>query len=211
MHRVQSHFSSSSWKWRITVRRYATLGNLFTPEDVNLRSIIRRTYNQIRTHSPRALRSWIEVNPHLPIGPVHTYQLDQSISNFRGVWCTFFVFILFRIDVPVSKQWRPWSDAAFCGVWSGSALFACLKLIWVNDLSIVQTGTQILVGVRNAVAFAIVPKTIIGVISFKSYRPLERAPQDNIYLAVERRRFKKNFDWRAVQNLSYKQTSSNMA
>ena len=22
------------------------------------------------------------------------------------------------------KQWRPWSDAAFCGVWSGSALFA---------------------------------------------------------------------------------------
>ena len=22
------------------------------------------------------------------------------------------------------KQWRPWSDAAFCGVWSGSTLFA---------------------------------------------------------------------------------------
>ena len=24
----------------------------------------------------------------------------------------------------ICKQWRPWSDAAFCGVWSGSALFA---------------------------------------------------------------------------------------
>ena len=24
----------------------------------------------------------------------------------------------------VCKQWKPWSDALFCGVWSGSALFA---------------------------------------------------------------------------------------
>ena len=24
----------------------------------------------------------------------------------------------------ICKQWRPWSDAAFCDVWSGSALFA---------------------------------------------------------------------------------------
>ena len=24
----------------------------------------------------------------------------------------------------ICKQWRPWSDAAFCAVWSGSALFA---------------------------------------------------------------------------------------
>ena len=47
------------------------------------------------------------------------------------------MFILFRIDIPVSKQWRPWSDAAFCGVWSG---LHCLpmsqkwdaRLIWVN-------------------------------------------------------------------------------
>ena len=27
------------------------------------------------------------------------------------------------MDIPVSEQWRPWSDAAFCDVWSGSALF----------------------------------------------------------------------------------------
>ena len=31
------------------------------------------------------------VNPHLPSGPVHAYQLDESISSFRGVWCTFSV------------------------------------------------------------------------------------------------------------------------
>ena len=24
----------------------------------------------------------------------------------------------------ICKQWRPWSDAAFCGIWSGSVLFA---------------------------------------------------------------------------------------
>ena len=28
------------------------------------------------------------------------------------------------IEIPLSKQWRPGSDAASCGVWSRSALFA---------------------------------------------------------------------------------------
>ena len=34
--------------------------------------------------------------------------------------------IFFQIlkDTSESKQWRTWSDAAFCGVWSGIALFA---------------------------------------------------------------------------------------
>ena len=67
------------------------------------------------------------INPHLPSGPIHPYQLDESISNFRGVWCPFFIFILFRKDIPARKQWRPWSDAALCGVWSGSALFAFVQ------------------------------------------------------------------------------------
>ena len=64
------------------------------------------------------------LNPHLPSGSVHPYQLDESISNFRGVRYSFFIFILFWIEIPVSKQCRPWSDAAFCGIRSGSALFA---------------------------------------------------------------------------------------
>ena len=42
------------------------------------------------------------INPHLPSGSVHPHQLDESISNFRGVWWYFFIFI--RIDIPVSKQ-----------------------------------------------------------------------------------------------------------
>ena len=48
-----------------------------------------------------------------------------------------FIFILFKIEIPVGKQWRPWSDAAFWGVWSGSALFAYVpnkgaRLLWVK-------------------------------------------------------------------------------
>ena len=41
-----------------------------------------------------------------------------------GVSGPFFYFDFFKIEFPVSKQCRPWSDAAFCGVWSGSTLFA---------------------------------------------------------------------------------------
>ena len=43
------------------------------------------------------------VNPHLPSGLVHPFKLDESISNFR---CPvyFSIFILFSIDLPVSKQ-----------------------------------------------------------------------------------------------------------
>ena len=37
------------------------------------------------------------------------------------------VFMIFRIKIPASKQCRPWSDAVFCGIWSMSALFACVS------------------------------------------------------------------------------------
>ena len=30
----------------------------------------------------------------------------------------------FRLTPAICKQWRPWTDATFCGVWSRSALFA---------------------------------------------------------------------------------------
>ena len=61
-----------------------------------------------------------QVNPHLPNGLSHPYQLDESVFHLRGIWCTFFIFIIFFIEIPVSKQCRPWE----CGIWSGSALFA---------------------------------------------------------------------------------------
>ena len=50
---------------------------------------------------------------YLPNGPIHPYQLDGSISNLRGVWCTFSFFILFQIEICVSKRCRPWSDTVF--------------------------------------------------------------------------------------------------
>ena len=46
-------------------------------------------------------------NPHLPSGPVHPYQLDESISNFRGVWFSFsflfhfeYIFLLANSEDP---------------------------------------------------------------------------------------------------------------
>ena len=65
--------------------------------------------------------SW-NINPHLPNGLFHPYQWPSPFQ-ILGVSSVLFHF-LFQIEIPVSKQWRPWSDAALCGVWSGSALFA---------------------------------------------------------------------------------------
>ena len=59
------------------------------------------------------------------------FLVDPSIhidwmSPFPLVYC--FIFILFRIDMPISQQWRLWSSL-FCSVWSGSALFAYIPKI----------------------------------------------------------------------------------
>ena len=32
----------------------------------------------------------------MPSGPVHPYQLDESISNFSGVWCIFSILFCFE-------------------------------------------------------------------------------------------------------------------
>ena len=34
-------------------------------------------------------RFQFNLNPYLPSEPVYQNQLDESISNYRGVWCTF--------------------------------------------------------------------------------------------------------------------------
>ena len=36
------------------------------------------------------------LNPHLPNGLSHPYQLDESISSFRGGWCTFSFLFYFE-------------------------------------------------------------------------------------------------------------------
>ena len=47
------------------------------------------------------------INPHLPNGLSHPDQLDESIYQLRGVWCTCVIFIIFVIEIPVSKLCRP--------------------------------------------------------------------------------------------------------
>ena len=49
------------------------------------------------------------LNPHLPNELSHPYQLDESSFHLRGVWCTVFIFIIFLLEIPVSKQCWPWS------------------------------------------------------------------------------------------------------
>ena len=65
------------------------------------------------------------------------YQLDQSISILRAA-CGIFSF-LFKYLYSIRKQWRPRTDAGFCTVWSGSALFAhvpqkMVSLYGINSL-----------------------------------------------------------------------------
>ena len=48
------------------------------------------TNDQIFIHRGKALL--VSFNPFLPNGPCHPYDLDESISNFRGGWCFFFFF-----------------------------------------------------------------------------------------------------------------------
>ena len=68
--------------------------------------------------------SCLHFSRYLPSGLVRPYQLDKSISNFRGVWCAVLIFIWFLIKFPVNKQCRPWSEATFWRIWSVSTLFA---------------------------------------------------------------------------------------
>ena len=65
----------------------------------------------------------IYVDPFKPNGIYHSYPSDQFISILRvaGGGGVFFISIQILIEHSVSKQWRPWPDAAFC-VWSGLGL-----------------------------------------------------------------------------------------
>ena len=69
------------------------------------------------------------VNPLYTGGLFHCYMLDENICNFRGVRLSFFRNLYKKNGCMFCKQWRPWSDAAFCGIWSGSALFAKVPIL----------------------------------------------------------------------------------
>ena len=64
------------------------------------------------------------INPLKSEWTLSHYILEESIFDFRYVRLYDVVIPEKKNDWTICKQWRPWSDAAFCGVWSGSALFA---------------------------------------------------------------------------------------
>ena len=62
--------------------------------------------------------------PFMPSGFFYLNSLGQSISSKRGVWLLFIITTVYRNSCTLCKQCRPWSDVVFCGIWSGSTLFA---------------------------------------------------------------------------------------
>ena len=44
---------------------------------------------------------------HLPSGPVHSYQLEESISDFSVVWRAFFMLILFLLKFMLANSEGP--------------------------------------------------------------------------------------------------------
>ena len=53
----------------------------------------------------------------------HTIYWKSPVSILGMSGYVIYIF-LEKNGLTICKQWRPWSDAAFCDVWSGSALFA---------------------------------------------------------------------------------------
>ena len=48
-----------------------------------------------------------KINPFKPNEISHYYQMDQSISVFKGCWMVFFIFNQIFKGHLISKQWRP--------------------------------------------------------------------------------------------------------
>ena len=66
----------------------------------------------------------VPLNPFMPSGPLYLKSLDRSVSYIRGVWLVFIITMFLKKIWTYHKHCRPWSDAVFRGVWSGSTLFA---------------------------------------------------------------------------------------
>ena len=67
-----------------------------------------KTLIRLGAHAILLVLSW--GSSYVPSWLVHPYWLDEPISNFKCVWCTFFLVLFFLIEIPVSKQCIPWSD-----------------------------------------------------------------------------------------------------
>ena len=84
--------------------------------------------------------------PLLSIGPLH--------FCFKGFWMVIFTLINILIEHSITKLCRLWSDAAFCSVWSWSAMYVDIPkkghfayyigLCMVRRFSIFRTYDKIL-------------------------------------------------------------------
>ena len=70
-----------------------------------------------------------------------SYQLDQSISVLRIV-DLYFILIRILIEHYASKQWKPRSDAEFCGVWSGG--LHCLHMLHKQDARLICVKLKVM-------------------------------------------------------------------
>ena len=68
----------------------------------------------------------------LTSGLVHPYHLDESICSL-GVSGEYLYFCCILHRNALSKQYRPWSDAASCGIWTGSLLFAYVPKMGIQS------------------------------------------------------------------------------
>ena len=65
-----------------------------------------------------------DIKPFMSNGLLYLHSSDRSIYNIRGVWEVLLLPYFIEIHLLNANNVDPVSDAAFCGVWSGSILFA---------------------------------------------------------------------------------------
>ena len=67
----------------------------------------------------------------MPSGFCYFKSSYRSSSNRRGVWLVSNMTTCYRKSCIKCKQYRPWLDASFCGVWSGST-FVFYRTLSIN-------------------------------------------------------------------------------
>ena len=93
------------------------------------------------------------LNPLVTIELSHSYYIWLSPFSFLAAAGAIFHFLIsFFDEIPVSKQNRPRWDAAFCGVTSGSILFAYVtqkgRLAYIASLQCYSVLSDILVKIE---------------------------------------------------------------
>ena len=79
-----------------------------------------------------SMNSIVKSNPHLPSGLFHPYEMDESISNFRGVSCIFSFLFHFWLNSADSDQ-KPHLIWFYFLPGSPQKDARLISWIWVNE------------------------------------------------------------------------------